>query len=185
MEVSGSAAGLRARWQWPLREVGAVRCQAASADLPGLDGGAVIPASGRQLQVAARSRWSLASFHLRVWRRSAWPQVICDRRSGKGLLVVLVVGEGVGTLLSLPSSSNSSDSERAVPVASWMPAWAAAPTARWQVKAAWCSTSASTTFGMFAVSVSPTCGVPGVEAACWLGAAHSRAMRPPTMAAAR
>ena len=60
MEVPGSAAGFRAHWQWPLREAGAVRCQAASADLAGLDVGAVIPASGRQLRAAARPRWSLS-----------------------------------------------------------------------------------------------------------------------------
>ena len=164
--------------------VGAVRCQAASACLPGLDGCAVIPASGRQLHAAARSLWSLApastfAFGGARCGPGRHATVALARASWLSWLSV----KGIGALMGLPSSSNSADRERAVSFASWMPALAAAPTARWQVKAAWCSPSASTTFGMSAVSVSPTCGVPGIDAACWVGASHSRAMLPPTMAA--
>ena len=184
MEVPGSAAGFRAHWLWPLWEAGAVRCLAASADLPGLDVGAVIPASSRRLRAAARSRWSLAPTSTggsggarRGLRRYA--TVALARASWSCRWSV----RGLGALMGLPSSSILADRERAVPVASWMPALAAPPTAHRQVKAAWFSAWASTTLGMSAVGVSPTCGVPGIDAACWVGSSHSRAMRPPTMAA--
>ena len=157
MEVPGSAAGFRAHWQWPLWEAGAVRCLAASADFPELDGGAVIPASSRRLRAAARSRWSLAPASTcgsgGAWRGPRrYATVALARASGSSRLSV----KGAGASMDLPSSWNSADIERAVPVASGMPALAAAPTPHRQVKAG-----------------------------CWLGASHSREMLPPTVAAVR
>ena len=82
------------------RAVGAVRFQAASPGLPGLDSGRLRPAPLDRSPVGSYGRrpgnaeGRVAGFHLRVPRRLAWPHGIRNRVAGKGLLVVSVVGEG-------------------------------------------------------------------------------------------
>ena len=82
------------------RAVGAVRFQAASPRLPGLDSGRFRPAPQDRRPAAGYGRrpgsdeGRVPGFRLRLLRRLAWPYGIRNRVAGKGLRAVSVAGEG-------------------------------------------------------------------------------------------